>query len=89
MDFCYSFSYVLFCSHRIFLSFSPLTFVKFLLINKDAVFTCSRFYLKAIDSHGTLYLHLGLVGMHSAAASIWAVTTFVYPSFGISLLDVS
>ena len=36
----------------------------------------SRFFLTISDSHRTLNLALGLVGMHSAAASKWAVTNF-------------
>ena len=36
------------------------------------------------DSHRTLHLALGLVGMHSAAAPMWAVTKFSYSSFRIS-----
>ena len=40
----------------------------------------SHFSLTAIDSHRTLHLVL----MHSAAASIWAVTKFSYLSISIS-----
>ena len=38
----------------------------------------SCFFLTTSDSHGTLHLTLGLVGMHSAAAaaSMWTVTRF-------------
>ena len=36
----------------------------------------SYFSFAAIDSQGTLHLALGLVGMHSAAASMWAITSF-------------
>ena len=36
----------------------------------------------AVASHGTPHLVLNLVGMHSAAASIWVVMKFSYSSFG-------
>ena len=41
----------------------------------------SQFFLTAIDSHGTLHLAQGLVGMHSAATSTWVVTKLSYLSF--------
>ena len=49
----------------------------------------SCFSLIAIDSYGTQHLTLVLVGMHSAAASTWAVTKFSYLSFSVCLSDVS
>ena len=47
------------------------------------------FSLIVIDSHGTLYLALSFVGMHSAAASIWKVAKYSYSSFRVCLSDVS
>ena len=41
------------------------------------------------DSHGTLHLPLGLFGMHSAAASMWAVVKFSFLSFGVYVSDIS
>ena len=62
-------------------------FVGFLL-SKDDIFMSSHFSLITIASHGTLHLVLVLVGMHSAAASMWAVTKFSYLSFGVCVLDI-
>ena len=39
------------------------------------------FFLTSCVSHGTLYLSLSLVGMHSAVASMLALTKFSYSSF--------
>ena len=47
----------------------------------------SCFSLTAIDSQGTLYLALGLIGMHSAAAYIRVVTK--YSSFEVCLSNIS
>ena len=69
-----------------FLKLCSLAFVGFLL-NKDAVFILSRFPLTTITSHGTLYLALGLIGMHLVPVSIWAVTNFSYSSFGVCFSD--
>ena len=62
---------------------SLLGFLKFLYVGsrcvsfiKDAFSVLSRFPLTALDSQGTLNLALGLVAMHSAAASILAVKKF-------------
>ena len=33
-------------------------------------------FFPTCDSHGTQHLTLGLVGMNSAAASIWVITSF-------------
>ena len=49
----------------------------------------SHFSQTAIYSQGSLHLALDLIGMHSAAASIWVVTKFSYSSFGVCLSDVS
>ena len=65
----------LFCA---FLSFRALILVRFLLLHLEAVFTFACFFLTANASHGTLGLALCLVGMHSAAASMWALTKFSY-----------
>ena len=66
-----------------------LAFVGFLLSGNDAIFMLSNFFLSASDFHGTLYLALGLVGMHSSAASMWAVTKFSYSSAGVCISDIS
>ena len=66
-----------------FLSFRALVLVGFFLLHLEAVFTSARFSLTANVSHGTLSLALFLVGMHSAAASKWALTKFSYSSFGV------
>ena len=76
----------LFCA---FLSFRALILVGFLLLYFEAVFTSTRFFLTANVSHGTLSLALCLVGMHSAAASKWALTKFSYSSFGVCVSDFS
>ena len=47
------------------------------------MFTSARFSLTANVSHGTLYLVLGFVGIHFAAASRCALTKFSYSSFGV------
>ena len=41
------------------------------------------------DSNGTLHLALGFVGMHPAAASMWAVNKFLYWSFEVYVSDIS
>ena len=76
-------------SLRTFLSFCTLTFVEFLLLSKDVFFYIVSFSLTAIDTHRTLHLDLGLIGMQLTAASIWAVTKFLYSSFGVCDSDVS
>ena len=55
----------------------------------DAFFMSSHFSLTVIDSHGTLHLAVGLLGMHSAVASMWTVTKLSYLLFGLCLSDVS
>ena len=86
--FCFCFLYVFVSSLWVFLCFCTLTFVRFLL-SKIAFFMLSLFILTAIDSQGTLHLALGLIGMHSAAASMCMVTNFSYLLYGVYLLDVS
>ena len=49
----------------------------------EAVFTSARFSLTAGVSQGALYLVLGFVGIHFAAASRCASTKFSYSSFGV------
>ena len=66
-----------------FLSSRALILVGFFLMHLETVFTSARFSLTANVSHGTLGLVLCLVGMHSAAASKWALTKFSYSSFGV------
>ena len=63
--------------------------VGFLLLHWEAVFMSARFFLTAIVSYGTLGLALCFVGMHSAAASKWALTKFSYSSFGVGVFDIS
>ena len=71
---------------------SDIRFMIFYLLN----FSFYRFGLECIlialfgitsittsDFHGTLLLALGLVGMHCAAASMWALMKFLYSSFGV------
>ena len=55
-------------------------------MHRDAVFMSSRF-LTASVSQGTLFC--SLVGMHSAVASIWALTKFSYLSFLLGVSDIS
>ena len=61
-----------------FLSFRVLILFGFLLLHLEAVFTSACFVLTDYVCHGTLSLVLCLVGMHSAAASKWALTKFSY-----------
>ena len=77
-----SFRYMLANSFCAFLSFRALVLVSFFLLRLEAVFTSAHFFLTANVSHGTLGLVLCLVGIHSAAASKWALTKFSYSSFG-------
>ena len=60
-----------------FVSFRGLILVGFLLLHLVAVFMSALFFLTA-NVPGTLGLALCLVGMHSAAASTWALTKFSY-----------
>ena len=78
-----SFRYMLANSFCAFLSFRALILVGFSLLHLEAVFTFARFFLTANVSHWTLGLALCLVGMHSVAASKWALTKFSYSSFGV------
>ena len=78
-----------FSSLNAFFSFHRLAFVGFLLSSKDAIFMLSRFSLTTVDSQGTLYLGLSLIGMHTASVSKEAVTNLSYSSFGICHSDVS
>ena len=64
------------------LSFRTLVLVRFFLLHLEAVSTFACFFLTANVSHGILDLVLCLVGMNSAAASKWALTKFLYFSFG-------
>ena len=76
-----SFRYTLVNTFHVFLGFCALIVVGFLLLHKDAVFTSARFILSTNFSHGILVLALCLVGLHSAAASKWALTKFSYTSY--------
>ena len=75
-----SFRYVLFSSFCAILCFWVLVLVRFLLVHRDVVWTLSCFSLTANVFHGILCFALSLVGMHSAAASIWVLTKFSYYS---------
>ena len=78
-----SFRYMLPNSLCAFLSFWALVLLGFFLLHLEAVFTSARFFLIANVSHGTLRLALCLVGMHSAVASLCALTKFSYSSFRV------
>ena len=84
----YSFCSVLNSSLRA-LNFYVLALVGFLLLHNDAFFTLSHFFLTASVSFGTQHLALDLVGMHFAAASMWALMKFSYSSFGVCVSDTS
>ena len=63
-----------------------LSLGSFLLLNKDTFYYDPWFFfLTTCDSHGTLHLALGLVGMHSSAF-MWAMRKF---SFRVRRLDDS
>ena len=49
----------------------------------------SHSFLTAIDSHGTLHLAFGLVGMHSIVVSTLVVRKVLYSSFRICISDIS
>ena len=67
-----------------FLSFRALVLVGFIPLHLEAVFSSARFFfLTANVPHRTLGLAVCLVGMHSAAASKWALMKFLYSSFGV------
>ena len=83
-----SFRHILVNSFCPFLSFWALILVGFLLLHWEVVYTSAFFFLTANISHGTLCLTLCLVGMHSAAASKWAVTKFSYSLFGVGVSDI-
>ena len=84
-----SFRYMLANSFCAFLCFRVLVLVGFLLLHLETVFTSALFVLTANVLDGTLCLVLCLVGMHSAAASRWALTKFAYSSFGVCVSDFS
>ena len=66
-----------------FLSFRVLVLVGFFLLHLEAVLTSVCFSLTANISYGTLDLGFCLVGTYSAASSKWALTKFLYSSFGV------
>ena len=82
----YSDCSVLICATKFFLR-SGIYF--FLNLNKVLFVSYLVFSFTSSESHGTLHLTLCLVGMHSAAASMWAVTKFTYSSFGVCLSNIS
>ena len=84
-----SFRCTLFSSFCAFLSFWALILVGVLLLHREVVFTSARFFLTADISQGTLCLALFFVGMHSAAASMWALTMFSNSSFGVGVSHIS
>ena len=82
------------CSFRYMLAISFCDFFKFqgidigwigwvLPIAFGSSFHVCTLSLTANVSHGTIGLALCLVGMHSAAASKWALTKFSYSLFGV------
>ena len=81
-----SFRYMLVHLFCAFLSFWALILVRFLLLYREAVFTSAHYFLNASVSHGTQGLALCLDGMHSAAASMWALMKFSYLPFTVTLL---
>ena len=83
-----SFRYTLVNSHYAFFSLWALGLIGFLLLHRSAIFTLSLFSLTTNVSHGTLCFALSLIGMHSAAASMWALTKFSYSSFGVCVSDI-
>ena len=72
-----------------FLSFRALILLGFLLLHLEAVFSSVRFLKITNVSYVTLTLGLCLLGMHSAAASKWALTKLSYSSFGVGVFDSS
>ena len=65
--------------------FRALVLVGSYLLHLEALFTPACFFLTANVSHGILGLALCLVGMHSPAASKWALMKFSYLSLGVSV----
>ena len=59
------------------LSFSKLAFVEFFLLSKDVFLKLFSFFLSNYDSHGTLHLALGLVGMHCFCFYIGSDKVFI------------
>ena len=81
--------YALVSSFYAFISFLALILVGFLQLHRNAGFMSARFFLTANVSHGALGLALCLVGMHSDAASKWALTKFSYSSIEVAVSDIS
>ena len=84
-----SFTEMLIDSFCASLSFWAMILVMFFLLHFVVVFAFARFSLTTNDSHGILGLVLCLVGMHSAAASNWVLTKFLYSSFWLSVFIFS
>ena len=61
-----------------FSGISSASYVEFLLLSKDIFFMLSHFSLTAIDSHGTLHLALGLVGIHCCCFHIGGNQVFIF-----------
>ena len=59
-----------------------------LIFDRILFFMSSCFFLTTSDFHGSLHLALDLFGMHSAAVSIWMVTTFSDSTFWIHVSDI-
>ena len=89
MDSVCSFRYTIVNSFYALLRFWVLILAGFLLLHLEAVFTSASFFLTTYVSHRTLGLALCLVGMHSAAASKWALMEFSYSSFRLYISDIS
>ena len=72
-----------------FLSFWTLMLVVFLLLHRETVFTSARSLLSTNVSYGILGLALCLVGIHSAAVYLLALTKLSYSSFRVCFSDIS
>ena len=85
-----SFTFTLVNSFWAFLSFPVLILVGLHLFYKAPIFTSARFFFLTTNvSQRTLDLFLCLVGMHSTAASKWALTKFIYSLFEVGVFDIS
>ena len=86
--FCLSFMYTLVYSCCAFRNFLPLILVGFLLCIEKR-FYVSMFFLTTSVSHGTLGLVICFIGIHSVAASKWALTKFSLKSFTVGVSQIS
>ena len=88
LDIVCSFRYTLISSFQVFLSFWVLILFGFVLLHRDAFFTSACLFFAANVHHGNLSFALSLVGIHSAAASLWALMKSSYLSFRKSVSDI-